>query len=506
MDAPSKNPMVALCANLNRAEDEMRQLMERVDAGAPMGELLRKKVALQRRIQRLRDEEEELRREEFFQSLVKSNKEKSLVSAKRKEKEMKSVKGKMHKRKPDSVSRKGKQKQVEEQQNKGGDEDESNTRNGDNTNTGDNNNNNNNHNHDDDDKLSANVSAGNFSLPVSSSRQSPTRGYHEKADRWRKNNANSTVHEDSRSDTISECEGNIVEGLESLDINMTANIMQMVQSTQWQALNSNLRSDAARQAREAKLEESKIRQDKLKRRFDIVEGMYTKAIDRRLRAMQRIAADPPADRLIGANALQHIPVGLLPGQLQQTANAIVEGTMLRVKSPTSTGVAATAVPEVPQKGFFITCVDATSTRKIEEGRSGASPTETTSHEKKGDDNNDNDDDNKEEGEEKEGESRLSEDVVSQELLRQWRELGYTAVYLPASKRLVYPNESGRSGRSIIKPYDPNGWMKLDPMPSVHLVQRRLPIEEMLKQHEQQYDVANSVDSHWHLPSLRYGKK
>ncbi|CCW59578.1 unnamed protein product [Phytomonas sp. EM1] len=71
------------------------------------------------------------------------------------------------------------------------------------------------------------------------------------------------------------------------------------------------------QRRQLQLQRVQKKRDTSKRNFDLVEELFERAMAGRMKAMQRIAADPPADRLIGHNTLQYIPAAMIKGQLKE---------------------------------------------------------------------------------------------------------------------------------------------------------------------------------------------
>ncbi|EKF33096.1 hypothetical protein MOQ_003043 [Trypanosoma cruzi marinkellei] len=191
--------------------------------------------------------------------------------------------------------------------------------------------------------------------------------------------------------------------------------------------------------------------------------MFAKALERRMKAMQRIAADPPADRLIGNHAMQHIPVSMLPAELRRTALAFMAGATRDVNSTVGTLPSAADKNEVSRNKFFLTDFDEAAVEKQKNETTDAMDAGVELQQKE---------------EEKTNSPNLN-GMEEEELLRKWRELGYTAVYLPATGRLVYPGEGSGRNRSSKKPYLPDRWMSRQPLPPVHLVQRKLPPEFIL---------------------------
>lgn len=73
---------------------------------------------------------------------------------------------------------------------------------------------------------------------------------------------------------------------------------------------------AMRDTRLKTLEETEKKKSAVHKRIELMESMFNKARTRRLFAQQRIAADPPADYLIGTDILRYIPADLIPGGSQ----------------------------------------------------------------------------------------------------------------------------------------------------------------------------------------------
>lgn len=67
--------------------------------------------------------------------------------------------------------------------------------------------------------------------------------------------------------------------------------------------------------REKQVEVIQRRRLRSRRRWELVDDMFNNALERRMRAMQKIAMDPPAERLIGHSMLQYVPAALLPEEL-----------------------------------------------------------------------------------------------------------------------------------------------------------------------------------------------
>ncbi|EAN92054.1 hypothetical protein C3747_96g60 [Trypanosoma cruzi] len=244
---------------------------------------------------------------------------------------------------------------------------------------------------------------------------------------------------------------------------MGEEFLRIIQSPQMRGLGGELQAEAARRARREKVQAAENRQQRSLRRLQLVEEMFAKALERRMKAMQRIAADPPADRLIGNHAMQHIPVSMLPGELRRTALAFMDGVTRDVNSTAGTVPFAADKNEISRKKFFLTDVDEAAAEEQKKEPTDAINAGVGLQQTE---------------EEKTNFPNLN-GMEEEELLRKWRELGYTAVYLPATGRLVYPGESSVRNRSSKKPYVPDRWMSRQPLPPVHLVQRKLPPEFIL---------------------------
>ncbi|KEG14922.1 hypothetical protein DQ04_00261210 [Trypanosoma grayi] len=460
MGTPPNDPELAISADIDRAEREMEELGRVAEKGARLGELLRKKVDLQRRIQQLRDEENVLQSKHLVKKLAKTKDLEATATAQQSEKYKKFISAKLPRRSA------MKQKRFT----CGGSPKKSITAPG---------------------GSRADVLAGTLRRSSPSLGQSPDRS--RGADRRHTDGPGLLKQDELDSegadgdDTAEEVEEDI--SFSQDGEGMGANFMQIVRAWRSRTPNVEEQAEAERRAREGRMQQTASRQQASLRRFNLVEEMFAKAVERRMRAMRRIAADPPADRLIGNCALQHIPVGLLPGELQETAMALMEGTLQGTSGPVGGAVATIAYAETPKKNFFLTGVDATTAEKSGEGQGKESGTaQEEQHPEDGEARTDDGNDG-------------SEEFDEGELARQWRELGYTAVYLPASKRLVFPGAKDNGGRGGRRPYDPNTWMKLQPLPSVHLVQRRVPVEDLLRR-----DVTIPTKGEVLLPTLRAGKR
>ncbi|CUG88671.1 Hypothetical protein, putative [Bodo saltans] len=73
---------------------------------------------------------------------------------------------------------------------------------------------------------------------------------------------------------------------------------------------------ALRRSRLDAISATEKRQNAVHKRALLMENMFNKARTRRMYAQNRIAADPPADYLIGTDILRYIPVDLIPGGAQ----------------------------------------------------------------------------------------------------------------------------------------------------------------------------------------------
>ncbi|KAG5490499.1 hypothetical protein JKF63_00619 [Porcisia hertigi] len=72
------------------------------------------------------------------------------------------------------------------------------------------------------------------------------------------------------------------------------------------------RDDEERRVRELQLAVIERRRRRSRRRCDAVDEAFHKVMERRMRAMQHLAADPPAERLVGQGMSQYVPAALLP--------------------------------------------------------------------------------------------------------------------------------------------------------------------------------------------------
>lgn len=265
-----------------------------------------------------------------------------------------------------------------------------------------------------------------------------------------------------------------------------------------------------------------------KRKFDLVEELFQKAMDRRLKAMKRIAADPPADRLIGRSMAQYIPADLIPGQARQTASYIHHDEPAPCRLPVASGGTISNSPPRDDGNalVFLTELDGPSpgavrTRSVGAPLSGATPIHRNREGYRDSD-------------------LLPSEVVkpprrgrplrpldghARQMIERWRELGYTVTYaeegsfnstkvlpvaiprdgdhasmestaLPGSssttKKVGTASSSSPSGHSA---YD---WMKLAPLHNVCLVQRRLPEEDVLREKYQADlpNVSSSFSKRW----------
>jgi hypothetical protein len=105
------------------------------------------------------------------------------------------------------------------------------------------------------------------------------------------------------------------------------------------------------------------RQDAVHKRAMLMENMFNKARTRRMYAQNRIAADPPADYLIGTDILRYIPVDLIPGGAQFGEES-VDSPRKRGQMTASDGQA-----------FFMTAVDSNQADVGLPSLSGAVPSE-----------------------------------------------------------------------------------------------------------------------------------
>ncbi|ESL10050.1 hypothetical protein TRSC58_02222 [Trypanosoma rangeli SC58] len=264
------------------------------------------------------------------------------------------------------------------------------------------------------------------------------------------------------SDDAMEEETRVQEENHVLDVDF----LRIIRAARMHECGGEVQVEAARRARREKMQATENRQQRSLRRLNLVDEMFEKALERRMRAMQRIAADPPADRLIGNHVVQHIPVSMLPGQLKQTALALMAGaTGEDVQNSTSVPSPTGTIKGAPGRKVFLTAVDTAAAEK-----QATTPTDLPDAEGA--------------SQQAEGETTTSprvNDIEEDKLLQEWRKLGYTAVYLPATRRLVYPGADSPTTRNTKRLYSPNAWMQkhVQPLPSVHLVQRQLPPEAIL---------------------------
>lgn len=80
----------------------------------------------------------------------------------------------------------------------------------------------------------------------------------------------------------------------------------------------DIKREETRRLREHQLKIIEQNRTKAKKKFDLVEDMFQRALERRYRAHLKIAADPPADRLVGKSMLQYVPAAVLHQQPEQT--------------------------------------------------------------------------------------------------------------------------------------------------------------------------------------------
>ncbi|AYU80545.1 hypothetical protein LdCL_290010800 [Leishmania donovani] len=101
------------------------------------------------------------------------------------------------------------------------------------------------------------------------------------------------------------------------------------------------------------------RRRRSRRRCDAVDEAFQKALKRRWQAMQHLAADPPAERLVGQGMTQYVPAALLPddvvdrrgrrqpGPLPLAPQSAVEARMRRTPNPPAiTGAGPTSATVV----------------------------------------------------------------------------------------------------------------------------------------------------------------
>lgn len=67
--------------------------------------------------------------------------------------------------------------------------------------------------------------------------------------------------------------------------------------------------------REQQLRVIERRRRRAQCRCDAVEAAFARSVERRMRAMQHLAIDPPAERLVGQGTAQYVPAALLPDDL-----------------------------------------------------------------------------------------------------------------------------------------------------------------------------------------------
>lgn len=75
-------------------------------------------------------------------------------------------------------------------------------------------------------------------------------------------------------------------------------------------------ADALKDAHRKALSQTEKKQKMVEQRKELMGALFQKAKTRRMYAQSRIAADPPADYLIGTDILRYIPVDLIPGGTQ----------------------------------------------------------------------------------------------------------------------------------------------------------------------------------------------
>eukprot|EP00796_Vickermania_ingenoplastis_P000869 gene869-501_t len=102
---------------------------------------------------------------------------------------------------------------------------------------------------------------------------------------------------------------------------LTTNVTEMISDPRRMQKSlplKDIKREETRRLREYQLKTITRRQAKAKRKFDLVEDMFQKALERRFRAHIKIAADPPADRLVGQSMVQYVPAAMLHAQKKQT--------------------------------------------------------------------------------------------------------------------------------------------------------------------------------------------
>ncbi|CCW67437.1 unnamed protein product [Phytomonas sp. Hart1] len=193
-----------------------------------------------------------------------------------------------------------------------------------------------------------------------------------------------------------------------------------------------------------------------KRKFDLAEELFERALNARQKAMRRIAADPPADRLIGHNMLQYIPAALIKGQLKEMVEYL-QRTSPHGLPPCELENPAMALTPASAR-LYRTAANAlvflTETNDIAGARGGSEPPirVSSSHSKEVP---------TEDGVEKEAD-RLTSSLETpfpltagararppKDRLAHWRELGYDAIYLiPPSTPQSRRRRGLRGGESI----------------------------------------------------------
>lgn len=88
-------------------------------------------------------------------------------------------------------------------------------------------------------------------------------------------------------------------------------------------LAKDLKKDEDRRRIEYRLDVLQRRQAKGMRKFELVEDMFEKALERRLRSHTKLAADPPAERLVGESMMLHVPSAWVPQERQAVSRGIL---------------------------------------------------------------------------------------------------------------------------------------------------------------------------------------
>nr|CCC89877.1 conserved hypothetical protein [Trypanosoma congolense IL3000] len=455
---------------ISHAKREMDDLAEEALRGHSLGKLLRRRVELQHRIQRLRDKGEKLRCESFINSLKKGQNNKD----KRRKRTSRTPSAKEM---PATVVSHGKRVSLVNPGAAEAPESDSVTY----------------------AKRNGSLTEKNQFVDEIMSATAPTEAENERVS----DNTGSNVDGEARKPAALITRFNVEPedteyAVEESFLNpgLDKALLQMIQTSERRVTLLEAQAEAARRVRDARLKEVEVLRKESRRRFDLVDDMYTKAIERRMRAMRRVAADPPADRFIGHNAAQHVPLSLL--NQDSLKASLPRAYVAQGENNIKNFADVTGLLDVHRSNFFLTGVDAGgpvkhSKDQIGSVRDGETPKQLGEPPVEG---------------QHEGEGVASPQpdggggVIEgshEELLRQWRELGYTAVFLPASRRLVYP--FGERGNGAHKLNEPCPWLQLKPLPVVHLIQRRLP-EELIAKAAMEREVLLRGP----LPAVRDGRK